>query len=86
MENWSEFAQTHNESATSSGEKPKVIEYILIKIIDNMLPTSVFILTIFFAIMAFFFLNDTVKTNWALHAAELSLGVFLGLLKSKKSK
>ena len=86
MKDWNTFAKTHHEHVVTSSEKPKVFDYVLLKFTDNMLEVGVFSLTIVFAYVGLFAMNETQtdRVNWALHAAELCLGVFLGLLKGGK--
>ncbi|MFC1524284.1 hypothetical protein ACFL6N_05795 [Thermodesulfobacteriota bacterium] len=86
MEDWASFAKTSQETATVTGANPNPWAYLIIKSTDNFLGISVFVLTLVFASIGLFGFDSTQidKTNWALHAAELSLGVFLGLLKTKK--
>lgn len=86
MKDWNLFAKTHHDHVATSGEKPRVIDYVFLKITDNMLEIGVFCLTLIFAYIGLFSMNETQtsKVNWALHAAELCLGVFLGLLKGVK--
>lgn len=87
MKDWNTFAKTHHEHVATTSDKPKVRDYILLKTTDNMLAISVFILTLIFAYVGLFQFNsdgNADKVNWALHAAELCLGVFLGLLKGVK--
>lgn len=82
MKEWSAYTKTKNiDGSSERTEKPEIHEYILIKVTDNFLAISVFLLCIFFGLIGLFCeLNDN-STTWALHASELSLGVFLGLLK-----
>jgi len=84
MDDWNTFAQISKQThPTGDGGQPKVLNYLAIKFIDNFLTVSVFLLTVFFSIIALFVLDSAnqEKLNWALHAAELCLGIFLGLLK-----
>jgi len=84
MKEWTTYTKSKNSDGSSEGNnKPNIREYILIKITDNFLAIAVFILCILFGLIGLFSgLNDTSAT-WALHASELSLGVFLGLLSKK---
>lgn len=83
MKDWSQYAKTVKDSHQTGGAEPKISSYLAIKFVDNLLPLSVFILTMVFSIIALFVIDteNQQKLNWALHAAELCLGVFLGLLK-----
>ncbi len=78
MKDWDTFARTCNESATTTGTKPSTFDYLLIKATDNALAVSVFILIIFFSAIGLFFINEAEheKSNFALHAAELCIGIF----------
>lgn len=83
MKDWSQFAKACNDTAKATGSKPNPLDYFIVKFTDNLIPFSIFILTIVFAYVGLFMIDpaENQKVNWALHAAELSLGVFLGLLK-----
>lgn len=83
MKDWSQYAKTVKDSHQTGGVEPKISSYLAIKFIDNLLPISVFVLTIIFSTIALFVIDagNQQKLNWAMHAAELCLGVFLGLLK-----
>ncbi len=84
MKDWDQFAKTVQKTAQVSGVKPNPLTYMFIKATDNSLAIAVFLLTILFAFVGLFWFEaaDSEKINWALHASELCLGVFLGLLKS----
>lgn len=86
MKDWDQYARTCQETAKTAGAKPSTWGYLFIKATDNSLAISVFLLTIFFASVGLFYFSavQTEQTNWALHASELCLGVFLGLLKQGK--
>jgi hypothetical protein len=86
MKDWDNFARTYREAAKTTGTTPSKWDYLIIKATDNSLAISVFILTIFFASIGLFYFDSTQpqQTNWSLHASELCLGVFLGLLKQVK--
>ena len=86
MEDWSNYAKTVTDAKTSTGETPKVGGYILIKITDNFIVVGLVILMVAFAVVGIFFADDTEKINWTLHASELCLGVFLGLITGKYKK
>jgi hypothetical protein len=83
MKDWSEFAKTAQATAESVGTAPSAWQYIIIKATDNFLAISVFILTLIFAYVGLFTFTDieSDKASWSLNAANLCLGVFLGLLK-----
>ena len=84
MKEWTTYTKTKNSDGSSeNNDKPKIFEYILIKVTDNFLAIAVFILCIFFGVIGLFCELKPDSTNWALHASELSLGVFLGLLTKK---
>jgi|AntAceMinimDraft_9_1070365.scaffolds.fasta_scaffold09872_3 hypothetical protein len=88
MKDWDSFAKTTQETVEVSGTKPSVYAYILIKATDSSLVIAIFILTLLFAYTGLFQFDkeQTEQINWALHASELCLGVFLGLLKPGKEK
>jgi len=84
VNDWEQFARTTQDTAKVAGAKPSAWQYLLIKATDNSLEIAVFVLTLIFTYIGLFIFDSTQleKTNWALHAAELCLGVFLGLLKT----
>ena len=88
MDDWKTYSATKNESQQGSSEnKAKILEYILIKLTDNFLVVAIFSLCLLGGWVGLFKIDNSTnpdKVNWALHAAELCLGVFLGLLKKKK--
>ena len=87
MQDWSKYTKTVTDAKTSTGESPKVGGYILIKMTDNFLIIGLVILTLLFACIGIFYETEIPeKTNWALHASELCLGVFLGVISSKYKK
>lgn len=84
MKDWNEYTKVVSEAKTTTGESPKVWGYILVKITDNFLLLLLIVITLSFAIIGIFYNTDnTEKTNWALHVAELCLGVFLGVISTK---
>ncbi|OFY85009.1 MAG: hypothetical protein A3K10_01185 [Bacteroidetes bacterium RIFCSPLOWO2_12_FULL_31_6] len=83
MEDWKKYVETKKTEGASEA-KPSTGQYLILKIADNSLKIAVFILCLVFAICGLFFITDTEKVNWSLHASGLCLGVFLGLLSSKK--
>ncbi len=82
MKEWTEYSKAAR-APEKGGAEPSIWGYVAIRLIDSMLPVSVLVLTLIFFFTALFFIKDTdgTRLNWALHAAELCLGVFLGLLK-----
>lgn len=80
MKDWSEYSKSKVTQGSSENTRPKILEYMLIKLTDNFLAVAVFVLCIAFAYIGLFVKQDS-NTTWALHASELCLGVFLGLLK-----
>ncbi|MGZ2368604.1 hypothetical protein ACXR6G_02310 [Ancylomarina sp. YFZ004] len=84
MREWTTYTKTKNgDGSSENSDKPKIIEYILIKLTDNFLTIAVFILCILFGTLGLFYIKADSNITWALHASELSLGVFLGLAKRK---
>ena len=84
MKEWTTYTKTKNSDGSSENEdKPKIAEYILIKITDNFLAIAVFALCIFFGLIGLFCELEPEPKNWALNASNLALGVFLGLLTKK---
>lgn len=86
MTSWEQFAKTHHEGVTTTGTKPSPLEYVVIAATENALSIVVIVFTLLFAIVGLFMFSptDREKMNWALHAAELCLGVLLGLLKTRR--
>jgi hypothetical protein len=84
MKEWSAYIKSKNSDGSSeNSDKPKIAEYILIKITDNFLAISVFALCIIFGLIGLFCELQPDPKNWALNASNLALGVFLGLLSKK---
>ena len=84
MKEWTTYAKTKNGDGSSENEnKPKIFEYILIKITDNFLAIAVFALCIFFGLIGLFCELAMESEKWALNTSNLALGVFLGLLTKK---
>jgi hypothetical protein len=84
MKDWNEYIKTVTEAKTSTGETPKIRGYILLKITDNFIVIGLVLLMLLFAGIGIFYdASQPEKTNWALHASELCLGVFLGVITSK---
>lgn len=84
MQDWSEYTKAVSEAKTTTGETPKVGGYILIKLTDNFIVIGLVILMLIFASIGIFYKTEQPeKTNWALHASELCLGVFLGVISTK---
>lgn len=84
MKEWTAYTKSKNIDGSSEGnDKPSIVEYILIKTTDNFLAIAVFILCIIFGFIGLLCNLDGESTTWSLHASELSLGVFLGLLSKK---
>ncbi len=84
MKDWAQFAKTRTESS-QNGAAPKVLDYFLIKLVDNWLAAGVLLLLIFFVLLIIFTRGgapqDVEVNKWLTHCAGLCLGVFLGLLK-----
>lgn len=84
MKEWTAYTKSKNSDGSSEGnDKPNILEYILIKATDNFLAIAVFILCIIFGLIGLFCNLNGASATWSLHASELSLGVFLGLLAKK---
>jgi hypothetical protein len=80
MKDWAEYSKSKTTGGSTENSKPSIREYMLIKLTDNFLAVAVFVLCVIFAAIGIFGKQDN-NTAWTLHAAELCLGVFLGLLK-----
>ena len=82
---WEDYTEIHKKSETYGGRPPRLRDYCFLKLIEHGYSVSVLLLTLIFTAVAFLVkADDPAKVNWALHAAELSLGVFLGLKIAKK--
>ncbi len=81
MKDWAKFSRLEGIAKTE-GSTPSIWRYIAIKLTDNGLATIVVFLLLFFGSIGLFVTTTETQTNWALHAAELCLGVLLGLLKA----
>ena len=80
---WSSYAQTKTVAAKDGQaavlSKTSVMEYALIKIVDNALVISIFILTIgFSAVGAWLEIRNYDCSHWFLDIAKVSFGVLLG--------
>ena len=84
---WADYIKAHKTAGEtfSDNKRPHIVEFALFKVINNGLASSVFALTIFFSTVGIFSNRPADATNFALHAAELSLGVFLGLLAKRRA-
>ena len=85
MKDYQQYYQTVAKSADTTGQKPSIREYILIKLVDDLFIVLLFVLTFFFAVVGLFFTPTNGEgTKWALDSAKLCLGIFLGLFAGKK--
>lgn len=87
MKDWSNFLDVTGKAVASTGYKPSFWSYLAIKLVDNALAACVTFFVLFFSIIGLFFVDQANKesVNWVLHAAEVCLGVLLGILKSRKN-
>lgn len=84
MKDWSEYTKVVSEAKTTTGERPRIGGYILVKLADNFQIILLVAFTLIFAGIGIFYITkEPEKTNWALHASELCLGVFLGVISTK---
>jgi hypothetical protein len=87
---FNDFWRTVASTPTSSGQQPSVRNYVMVRIADNLaflVCVAVLIgLTIFFALYGLSGGVGDERAKWALNAAHLCLGVFLGLFAGKAVK
>lgn len=81
MKDYKDYYTTVIESSGTTGNKPSVYQYMVIRLCDNSLIVVLFFLLIFFTCLGIF-VKDV--SAWCLDAAKLCLGVFLGLFAAKK--
>ena len=84
--NFKDYTESYMTTIQTTGKKPNPLGYLIVTLTDNLLIMAVLILTLIFAYIGLFSIDQSKheQMNWALHAAELSLGVFLGLIKKIK--
>ena len=80
---YKDFHKMASEKQAGGGKPPGAFHYMFIKIVDNGLIFSLFILVLLFA---YFGLKtqDLSKQQWCLDIAKICLGVFLGLFAGKR--
>ena len=61
MDDWSKYSRTKATQSDVSGKQPTVIEYALIKVVDNSLAVFLAILTVLFAVIG---LNAGSYSTW----------------------
>jgi hypothetical protein len=88
MKDYKEYYNTIMQSTATTGDKPRIRDYILIKVTDNVLIVLLFILTISFVAAGMYctLKNSLQLSTWLLDAGKLCLGVFLGLFAAKNKK
>ncbi|MBW8126570.1 MULTISPECIES: hypothetical protein [Pseudomonas] len=88
MNSWSEFAATSKKTIQGGGERPRVRDYALIKIIDNWMAICALLILGSCAAAGWVCANSDKASvveagKWFFESAKVVLGVFLGLLAKK---
>jgi hypothetical protein len=87
MQDWSAYAQSLNQAQGESGQprQPSVFEYMFIKVIDNALIISIFVLTLVFSFAgAWLKIKNYDCNQWFFDIAKICFGVLLGNLARKE--
>ena len=73
------------KSAKTTGQKPSVCEYLLLRLADNVSVVLLTAMTFLLALIGLLLPPDKPDgSKWALDAAKLCLGVLLGLFAGRK--
>lgn len=75
MDNWSKYSQSKATQSDVSGKQPTIVEYALIKVVDNSMVVFLAILTLLFAIIG---LNAGSYATWFLMYPNLLWVFFWG--------
>jgi hypothetical protein len=85
MKDFNKYYSIVSSTADTTGQRPSVRDYVLIKLVDNVFIILLVVLTLAFA---WYGLSrpksEPDQSKWALNAASLCLGVFLGLFAGRK--
>ncbi len=86
MKDFDKYFKTVAQSSQSTGQRPSVWHYLVLKLVDNFFVILLFLLTLAFAWYGLVGADskDPERVKWALNAASLCLGVFLGLFAGRK--
>lgn len=85
MKDYQRSYQTVAGSAATTGQKPSVWVYLVIRLADNIAIVLLFALTLTFAAVGLCAPStNTEAIKWSLDAAKLCLGVFLGVFAGKR--
>jgi hypothetical protein len=85
VKDFSKFYSVVAKGAEATGQKPRIRDYVLVKLVENIFVLLLFVLTIVFAAVALFVEGKNPEAQkWAQNAATLCLGVFLGLFAGRK--
>ena len=86
MKDWDTYSASKAKTNELSGSHPKVLEYFLIKLIDNGLLATIVFLTILFAgVGAYLQCQKPEAGMWFLDLAKLAFGVILGMIAQKRT-
>lgn len=88
MNSWGEFAATSKKTVQGGGERPRVRDYAVIKVVDNWMAICALLILFFCAAAGLFCANSDKASvvdagKWFFESAKVVLGVFLGLLAKK---
>lgn len=84
MKEWRDYVQLTNDSAKGTGGPPRLRDFIALKLADNGLVIALLGLVVLFGSYGLFGQRDADQRAWALDAAKLCLGVFLGLFAGRR--
>lgn len=91
MKEYLDYYKTVSNSPSAGGQSPNITGYFWIKFADNLLFYVLLVVLVAFTVFfAWYGLSDygtsDERSKWALNAASLCLGVFLGLFAGKSVK
>ena len=81
MKDWTAYSQTRASASNAAVRPPKVWEYALIKMVDNLFLVSIWMLIILFSAAGVWLAakNVTQVSDRLFDFAKICLGVFLGV-------
>lgn len=87
MKDWNAYSQSKAKQNEIAGGKPTVLEYALIKVVDNSLLLFLIVITFGFASVGIYSkINNFGVHDWFFDAAKLTLGVMLGVLTKERKR
>jgi hypothetical protein len=85
MKDFERYYRIVSKSGETTGQKPSVWQYVLLRLADNFAVVLLTAITLFLASIGLLLPRDNQEASrWALDAAKLCLGVLLGLFAGKK--